>query len=284
MTNDQFTCSSISTSTPLAPSLDKKRNISFLDEISEESDSMESPTQYNIKVLSVSMLNNTKADNNDNIQKLDELKKHDKEPSDNKEAPRRSKRVRLETNEIGLYEFETIKDFQGNDLIVPKLTGVKERVSLSKSLNETSERKKKPKKLVTKAQKLDKKKIPEKSKQLVKKEPLEETVVQKFETSIISYNSNLEDKLYKRVNDGVGMYMRGEEEDDGILCLQPGSFCKTQRHTCGMFYVVRRGMCSLLIDGVKTMHEIGDVMKIPKGIKYKIANCNDTSYLHFQFL
>ncbi len=206
---------------------------------------------------------------------------------------RRSKRVKLDKTEVGIYEFETIKDFKGNDLIVPKLVGAKSSLSKKnssvflKSCQKTPEADSKREESCSPIRAAIKS-----SSELCEKKEVYELIEpssgEQVEFCLFSYNCNLEKKQFRPVSKGVTMFMVDEESDDGILCLEAGSFSKTQRHTCGVFYVVRKGMCSFQIGEIMTWHEAGDVIKIPRDIRYKIGNNSDVEkgsvYVHFQFL
>lgn len=277
----------------LTQTIDKNANIEmFMSRAKAEEE------QLQHKSLPVSQLSPKKqAKENRASLSSSKLKKHQQKAATFDEtSPRRSKRVKLGKSEVGVYEFETIKDFKGDDLIVPKLVGTKSSIG-KKNASEFSKSCQKTPETSTDAKRKEFyllidpkiKSMPELDEKKESRELVEPSSGNRIEFNLFSWNSNLEKKEFKRVSDGVTMFMADEEDgDDGILCLEPGSFCKTQRHTCGVFYVVRKGRCSFLIDGKVTWHEMGDVVKIPKNIRYKIGNNADKevekTYVHFQFL
>lgn len=181
--------------------------------------------------------------------------------------PRRSKRVKIDKNVVSKYEFETIKDFRGDDLIVKKLV----------KIDADDKRRSCP-------SKIEDSKTLEATK-TSNKDHNEYIMLNEKKVRVFSFNQNLTKKTYKRVSDGVNIYQLNEEENDGILCIDVKSQCRTQRHTDDVFYVVRKGRCTFIINEIEKTLEHGEVVKIPKNIKYKIRNENRTkSYVHFQFL
>ena len=75
--------------------------------------------------------------------------------------------------------------------------------------------------------------------------------------------------------------MFSDKEDDGIIELSPKSGTKTQLHDQDVLLVVRRGKVSVVMSDRVNVFKIGEVMKVPKNVEYRIAN---ESYVHFQFL
>ena len=133
---------------------------------------------------------------------------------------RRSKRVKLEKSQVGMYEFETITDFSGKAIIVPKLVAIKPKHEITDSVEQP-----------------------------------EEVSVGKPAPSY-SYNHQLEEIEYKYCSPGVQMH----EEDNGvILCLEPNSYTKTLKHAQDVFYVVRKGECSFSIQNSVTSHQTAPV-------------------------
>lgn len=206
---------------------------------------------------------------------------------------RRSKRVKLDQNEIGVYEFETVTDFQGNQVIVEKLVGTKSRRSLPEIFSATPRTESSQKKVI-KSEKIERtvktSKTGQKSQsQVVKPKETkvrnEKLLIRGHEVSVFSYNQNLTKNRYKPVSEGVTICM-DEDEEGGILCIEPLSKCRTQRHTSDVFYVVRQGRCSILINEIEMVLEMGEVAKIPHSVKYKVGNVlqDQNSYVHFQFL
>lgn len=197
--------------------------------------------------------------------------------ANNMSEPRRSKRVKVAKNEVGLYEYEAIKDFKGEDIMVTKLVGVKNRQSCPGLLASS---------VYKEADKVKQKKGS--NEDTLKKEVCSVVDSDTGETkshNLFSYNSNLEKKTYKRVSEGVDLCLLSGDENSGILRIQSGSNCCTQRHTCDVLYVVRKGECTFLIRGVKTVHEVGEVINVPKNVKYKIGNPDkDVTFVHFRFL
>ncbi len=199
---------------------------------------------------------------------------------------RRSKRAKIDKTEVGIYEFETVKDFKGNDLIVWKLVGKKS--SLSKKTEFSKSCQKSPE-TMPRSQVTNKEPYLKQEEKKEVYELIEPGSGDRVDVNLFSYTCYLEKKQFRPVSDGVTMYMADEDEgDDGVLCLEPGSYCKTQRHTCPVFYVVRKGRCSFRFGDSVTYHDVGDVVKIPSNIKYKIGNDVEgeisKAYVHFQFL
>ncbi len=202
---------------------------------------------------------------------------------------RRSKRVRLDHNERGIYEFETITDFQGKTVVVEKLVGTQtRRISLPAQLKLKSPKKEPVAKTAVRSEKIEKvvKTVHKRNgDQGVPKIKNEKLLIRGNEVAVYSFNQNLESKKFSVVSEGVTVCMDADDEG-GILCIEPFAKCRTQRHTSDIIYMVREGKCSFLINEIETILEKGEVAKIPHSVKYKVGNVlnGKNSYVHFQFL
>lgn len=239
----------------VVPVVNNKRHRSLPNKVKDHEKSQNQDEQIELKHQSLSNKTKTKSKNTD--------------------EPRRSKRVRLDKQSVGLYEFETIKDYQGKDLIVSKLVGVKNRASSSNRSRSPSQ-----------DTKLSVAKKVKKDNEETSKKEIVNNKENRDDLKLFSFNRDLKKNDFKRVSDGVTIHMRNEEEDEGILCIDPLMKCRTQRHTCDVFYVVRNGQCSFLINGTETILGEAEVVKIPKNTKYKCGNqlSTENAYLHFHFL
>ena len=137
---------------------------------------------------------------------------------------RRSKRVKLEKSQVGIYEFETITDFSGKAIIVPKLVPIRNKHEITDSVEQSND------------------------------------VSGDKPAPSYSYNHELEDIEYKYCSPGVQMH---EEQNGAILCLEPNGSTKTLKHVQDVFYVVRKGECSFSIQNSVTTHQAAEIIKIP---------------------
>lgn len=230
-------------------------------------------TKFNLETL---INPSSNSEGNDEKKEINNRKRVKSMPNSTKsESPaptRTSKRVKINSNDLGVYEFETIKDFQGKILVVPKLVGVKNGRGTTQSLSVP---------II-----IPKKKTSTKEIKINKNEHLmlKDSNSNESKFQVFSFNKSLEKKDYKKVSVGVELSMISD--DDGILCIYPKSECRTQRHVSDVLYVVRQGQCLFLINGTETLIEKGEVVKVPKNIKYKVKNLqgDQNSFAHFQFL
>lgn len=184
---------------------------------------------------------------------------------------RRSKRVRVESNEKACYEFEKIKDYKGNDLIVQSIVNKKKKVNTNSCPSQI---------------KIENMPKASKTNERRKRASTEKVNSEMVAPTFCSLNSTLEKNEYLTVSQGVSVYMFSDKEDDGIIELSPKSETKTQLHDQDVLLVVRRGKVSVIMSDRVNVFKIGEVMKVPKNVKYRIANelLMSKSYVHFQFL
>jgi mannose-6-phosphate isomerase-like protein (cupin superfamily) len=100
------------------------------------------------------------------------------------------------------------------------------------------------------------------------------------------YQKMNERKNYEECKTGVSI--AASSNNSGVLRLDPSYSTKTNSHAMRVVYFVQSGECLVSINNIISKHSVGDVIKVPANISYKLKNIaknkNDKLYLYFQFL
>ena len=97
------------------------------------------------------------------------------------------------------------------------------------------------------------------------------------------FGHKCEGRNYIESSKGVGMNALSKRE--GFMRIDLSASTRTHEHQdTKILYVVQKGECLFSISGIYSKHEKGDVIKVPKNLRYKIKNIGqERVYLHFRF-